>query len=248
MFILKPINKLEEGMTYSIKSLSSLLKFINIDENDTENADEVSITTYKEEKEVIEKKSSVHITSSEVASFEENVYTYMDVGLEKEVNRIMIRTTKKIRVGSIVTIGDNLKEKDSDYICKVIDFRKEKKQYIVGDEIKKDEFLILDVVTPNVDDVYLELDIYGERQATLEGIIDIDKQTIIDNVLDNEGIVLLKNSIKNALNNSPTVLSYASKLSTDAEKKDFMVALASFDFKKPKVKINVKGTELSFEI
>ena len=248
MFVLKPINKLEDGMTYSIKSLSSLLKFINVDENDTENADEVSITTYKEEKEVIEKKSSVHITSSEVASFEENVYTYMDVGLEKEVNRIMIRTTKKIRVGSIVTIGDNLKEKDSDYICKVIDLRKEKKQYIVGDEIKEDEFLILDVVTPNVDDVYLELDIYGERQATLEGIIDIDKQTIIDNVLDNEGIVLLKDSIKNALNNSPTVLSYASKLSTEAEKKDFMVALASFDFKKPKVKINVKGTELSFEI
>lgn len=51
-------------MSYSAKTLSSLLKFVAFDGNDTENADEVTITTHKEEKNVLEKKPSVHLTSS----------------------------------------------------------------------------------------------------------------------------------------------------------------------------------------
>ena len=51
-------------MSYFSKTLSSLLKFVAVDGNDTENADEVTITTHKEEKNVLEKKPSVHLTSS----------------------------------------------------------------------------------------------------------------------------------------------------------------------------------------
>lgn len=51
-------------MSYSAKTLSSLLKFVAVDGNDTENADEVIITTHKEEKNVLEKKPSAHLTSS----------------------------------------------------------------------------------------------------------------------------------------------------------------------------------------
>ena len=76
-FIVEPNKKLSEGKTYSARALSSLLKFVDVDGNDTENADEVTITTHKEEKEIIEKKPSVHLTSDELAKWEENVYVYM---------------------------------------------------------------------------------------------------------------------------------------------------------------------------
>lgn len=54
-FIVEPNKTLDEGMTYSLRALSSSLKVVAVDGNDTENADEVTITTHKEEKEVIEK-------------------------------------------------------------------------------------------------------------------------------------------------------------------------------------------------
>ena len=59
-FVVEPNKSLSEGMTYSVKALSSLLKFTAVDGNDTESADEVTITTHKEEKEIITKKPSVH--------------------------------------------------------------------------------------------------------------------------------------------------------------------------------------------
>lgn len=166
-FIVEPNKNLSEGMTYSAKTLSSLLKFVSVDGNDTEYADEVTITTYKEEKNVLEKKASIHLTSSELAKWEENVYVYMDAGLEKDVNRIVARTKKEIKAGSIVTVGENSTAQDADFICKVISVKKERMQYVVGSDIKEDEFYLLDVVTPNVDDVYNDIDIYGEKQAQL---------------------------------------------------------------------------------
>lgn len=54
-FIVEPNKNLSEGMTYSAKTLSSLLKFVAVDGNDTENADEVTITTHKEEKTFLRK-------------------------------------------------------------------------------------------------------------------------------------------------------------------------------------------------
>ena len=58
-------------MSYSAKTLSSLLKFVTVDGNDTESADEVTITTHKEEKENISKKPTIHLTPSELAQWEE---------------------------------------------------------------------------------------------------------------------------------------------------------------------------------
>ena len=135
-FIVEPNKNLSEGKTYSARTLSSLLKFVAVDGNDTESADEVTITTHKEEKEVIEKKTSVHLTSAELAGWEENVYVYMDAGLEKNVNRIVARTEKELKVGSIVTVGEKTTAQDTDYICKVISARKERMQYVVGSDIK----------------------------------------------------------------------------------------------------------------
>ena len=51
-------------------------------------------------------------------------------------------------------------------------------QYVVGSDIKEDEFYVLDVVTPNVDDVYYDIDIYGEAQAPLEEYINLSPETI----------------------------------------------------------------------
>ena len=131
-FVVEPNKSLSEGMTYSVKALSSLLKFTAVDGNDTESADEVTITTHKEEKEIITKKPSVHITSAELARWEENVYVYMDAGLEKDVNRIVAKTGKEITLGSIVTVGEAEKAQDTDYICKVISVKKERMKYVVG--------------------------------------------------------------------------------------------------------------------
>lgn len=246
-FIVEPNKKLSEGMSYSAKTLSSLLKFVAIDGNDTENADEVTITTHKEEKNVLEKKSSIHLTSSELAKWEENVYVYMDAGLEKDVNRIVARTDKGINVGSIVTVGEQPTAQDTDYICKVISVKKEKMQYVVGSDIKEDEFYVLDVVTPNVDDVYSDIDIYGEQQAQLEGVINLSAETIAENVEKNEGIVTLKKAIRNAVAQSPTITEYTKALS-ETEKAAVVAAIAGFEFQKPKVRIDIKGTVLAFEI
>ncbi len=246
-FIVEPNKKLSEGMTYSAKTLSSLLKFVAVDGNDTENADELTITTYKEEKNVLEKKPSIHLTSSELAKWEENVYVYMDAGLEKNVNRIVARTEKEIKAGSIVTVGENPTAQDTDYICKVISVKKEEMQYIVGSEIKKDEFYVLDVVTPNVDDVYKDIDIYGEKQAQLEGVINLSAETIAENVENNEGMVTLKKAIRNAVAQSPTITEYTNSLS-ETEKAAVAAAIAGFEFQKPKVRIDITGTVLAFEI
>ena len=246
-FIVEPNKNLSEGKTYSARTLSSLLKFVAVDGNDTESADEVTITTHKEEKEVIEKKTSVHLTSAELAGWEENVYVYMDAGLEKNVNRIVARTEKELKVGSIVTVGEKTTAQDTDYICKVISARKERMQYVVGSDIKEDEFYVLDVVTPNVDDVYIDIDIYGEKQAQLEGVIKISAETIAENVEKNEGIVMLKSAVRNAIAQSPTITNYTNALS-EAEKAAVVAAIAGFEFQKPKVKIDITGTVLAFEI
>ena len=246
-FVVEPNKKLSEGMSYSAKTLSSLLKFVAVDGNDTENADEVTITTHKEEKNVLEKKPSVHLTSSELAKWEENVYVYMDAGLEKDVNRIVVRTDKEIKAGSIVTVGEKSTAQDTDYICKVISVKKERMQYVVGSDIKEDVFYVLDVVTPNVDDVYNDIDIYGEKQAQLEGVINLSAETIAENVEKNEGIVTLKKAIRNAVAQSPTITDYTNTLSK-AEKTAVVAAIAGFEFQKPKVRIDIKGTVLAFEI
>ena len=246
-FIVKPNKKLSEGMSYSVKALSSLLKFVTVDGKDTENADEVTITTHKEEKNVLEKKPSIHLTSSELAGWEERVYVYMDAGLEKDVNRIVARTDKKINVGSIVTVGEKPTAQDTDYICKVISVKKELMQYVVGTDIREDEFYVLEVVTPNVDDVYNDIDIYGEKQAQLEGVIKISAEAIAENVEKNEGIVMLKGAVRNAVAQSPTITDYTSAL-PEAERAAVLAAIAGFEFQKPKVKIDITGTVLAFEI
>ena len=246
-FVVEPNKNLSEGMTYSVKALSSLLKFTAVDGNDTESADEVTITTHKEEKEIITKKPSVHITSAELAKWEENVYVYMDAGLEKDVNRIVAKTEKEITLGSIVTVGEAENAQDTDYICKVISVKKERMQYVVGSDIKEDEFYVLDVVTPNVDDVYYDIDVYGEKQAQLEGVIKLSAETVAENVEKNDGVVMIKNAVRNAVAQSPTVTNYANAL-PKAEKTALFAAIASFEFQKPKVKIDIKGTVLAFEI
>ena len=171
----------------------------------------------------------------------------MDAGLEKNVNRIVARTEKELKVGSIVTVGEKTTAQDTDYICKVISARKERMQYVVGSDIKEDEFYVLDVVTPNVDDVYIDIDIYGEKQAQLEGVIKISAETIAENVEKNEGIVTLKKAIRNAVAQSPTITNYTNALS-ETEKAAVVAAIAGFEFQKPKVKIDITGTVLAFGI
>ena len=248
LYTVEPNRKLSEGMTYSVRALSASVKMATVDGRDTESADEVTITTHKEEKEVIERKPTVRITASELARWEENVYVYMDLGLEKDVNRIVARTTKDVAVGTILTVGEADEEKDGDYICKIIAVKKERMQYVVGTELKEDEFVIMDVVTPNVDDIYADLDIYGERQAELEGVIQLSPETVAENVQKNEGVILLADAVRNAVMQSPTVTKYVEGLSSEADKAAFMAALGGFSFQKPKVRVDINGTVLAFEI
>ena len=247
-YIVEPNKKLEEGMTYTAKALSSRAKFVSVDGKDTDVADEVTLTTYKEQKEIIEKKPTVHITSDNLARFEENVNVYMDKGLEKDVNRITLRTDKKIAAGTILTIGENVEEQDDDYICKVISAKKERMQYVVGQEILEDDFVVAEAVSPDVDDIYYDIDIYGERKAELEGVISLSAETVAENVAKNDGVVMLKRAVRNAVAQSPTVTEYAKSLPTEAERTALMAAIGSFDFKYPTVRIDISGTVLSFEI
>lgn len=246
-FIVTPNKKLTEGETYSVKTLSSLLKIVSVGGNDAGSADEVTLTTSKEEKEIITKNPTIHLTADELAKWEENVYVYMDAGLEKDVNRITARTNKEIKVGSIVTIGESGDEEDDDYICKVISARKDKMQYYVGSDLLEAEFVIMEVVTPNVDDVYADIDVYGERQAQLEGYISLSAETVADNVEKNEGVVMLKNAVKNAISASPTITDYAKGLSEE-DNIALMAAIGGLEFQRPKVKIDISGTVLAFEI
>lgn len=58
---------------------------------------------------------------------------------------------------------------------------------------------------------------------------------------------MIKNAVRNAVAQSPTVTNYANAL-PEAEKTALFAAIASFEFQKPKVKIDIKGTVLAFEI
>ena len=250
LYNMQPVKRLDEGASYSLKALSGAVKFVSVDGYDTERADEVTFTTHKEQKEVIERKAGVHITPDELAKWEENVYVYMDTGLEKDVNRIVVKPngSKIIEVGTIVTVGEQATEQDGDYICKVIAVKRETMQYVVGNDVREGEFIVMDVVTPNVDDIYLDLDIYGERQAQLEGVVSLSAETIAENVAKNQGVAVLKEAVKNAVDNSPTVNEYLQKLPDERDRQAFAMALGGFNFRKPKVRIDISGTKLGFEI
>ena len=177
-----------------------------------ENANELTLTIKKEEREVIKKNPSIHIKNIDVAKFEENVYTFVDQDLEKEVNRITIRTDKTIQKDDLITIGQNDYALDNDYICKVISSKKERLQYVIGTEIFEDIFVIIDVITPNVDDIYAELDVYGNKKAILDGSIELSEEMLIQNLEENEGLEKIKTSIVNSLYKSKSIIEYADNI------------------------------------
>lgn len=237
-----------EGENYFIKTRISDLFFCKVDDNEIENADELTLTIKKEEREIIKKNPSTHIKNTDVAKFEENIYTFIDQDLEKEVNRITLRTKENIKIGDLLTIGENDKPLDNDYICKVISAKVERLQYVIGNEIFEDNFLIIDVITPNVDDIYDELDVYGNKEARLEGMIELSEEMIIENLEHNEGLEKIKSSIVKSLNKSKTIAEYASNIKDVNEREVFMQKLAGFSFQRPKVKVDISGTSLGFEI
>lgn len=247
-YIITTTYDLAEGENYFIKTRTSNISFSKVDEMEIENADELTLTIKKEEREVIKKNPSIHIKNINVAKFEENVYTFIDQDLEKEVNRITIRTDKTIQKDDLLTIGQNDYALDNDYICKVISSKKERLQYVIGTEIFEDIFVIIDVITPNVDDIYAELDVYGNKEAILDGIIELSEETLLQNLEENEGIEKIKTSIVNSLYKSKSIIKYAENIKDIKEKEAFMSKLANFSFQRPKVKIDISGTVLAFEI
>lgn len=247
-YIITTTYDLAEGENYFIKTRTSNISFSKVDEMEIENADELTLTIKKEEREVIKKNPSIHIKNINVAKFEENVYTFIDQDLEKEVNRITIRTDKTIQKDDLLTIGQNDYALDNDYICKVISSKKERLQYVIGTEIFEDIFVIIDVITPNVDDIYAELDVYGNKEAILVGIIELSEETLLQNLEENEGIEKIKTSIVNSLYKSKSIIKYAENIKDIKEKEAFMSKLANFSFQRPKVKIDISGTVLAFEI
>ena len=152
-FVIESANGLTEGEVYFIKALSTSVKILGVDGNDVEEADEVTVTVFKEEREIIIKNPAKHIRGNKLAGLEEEVYTYIDGGLEKQVNRMVVKTDEIIAEGDILTVGEGEDSADDDDICKVIAAKRATMQYVVGNEIFTDEFLVLDVVTPNADDV-----------------------------------------------------------------------------------------------
>ena len=247
-YLISTISDLVEGENYFIKTRISDLFFCKVDDNEIENVDELTLTIKKEEREIIKKNPSTHIKNTDVAKFEENIYTFIDQDLEKEVNRITLRTKENIKIGDLLTIGENDKPLDNDYICKVISAKVERLQYVIGNEIFEDNFLIIDVITPNVDDIYDELDVYGNKEARLEGMIELSEEMIIENLEHNEGLEKIKSSIVKSLNKSKTIAEYASNIKDVNEREVFMQKLAGFSFQRPKVKVDISGTSLGFEI
>ena len=247
-YIISTTYDLVEGENYFIKTSTSDISFCKVDDKEIENADELTLTIKKEEREVIKKNPSIHIKVVDVAKFEEEVYTFIDQDLEKTVNRLTIKTNERIEKGTIITIGEYDYSLDTDYICKVISAKTDKLQYVIGTEIFEDTFVILDVVTPNVDDIYEELDIYGDKKAVLEGMIELSEETVIRNIEENEGFAKIKSSVVQSLQKSKSVAKYVSNIKDENEKIVFMKQLAGFSFQRPKVKINITGTVLEFEI
>lgn len=136
-YIFEPFESLIPGEIYFIKSLNSSNKFTRVDESQLDEADEVSLTIYREEKQIIEKKETTHVLNSYVMDYQEGVYTFLDNGLEKDVNRLIIKKDINIefKEGLIITIGKSSEESVEDYICKIIASKIEKMQFVVGDSI-----------------------------------------------------------------------------------------------------------------
>lgn len=245
-YALRPYGTLQPGETYFVKALSSATSFVSVDGRSVGNADELSLVIYREAREVIEKKESRHVRNTDLAGYEENIYSYMDGELEKPVNRLIIRTDTPFAVGSLLTVGEADTPADGDYIGKIISAKTETMQFVIGGEIFSGVFAILEVITPNVDDVYGDLDIYGTGQAQLEGYISLSAEEVAQNVEDNEGMTRLREAVVQAVAQSQAVTEYAATLKTDAEKQIFMAALAGFSFEKPHVKVRISGTQLAF--
>ncbi len=247
-YIITTTIDLVEGENYFIKTRTTDITFCKVDENEIENADELTLTIKKEEREVIKKNPSRHIKNTNVAKWEEEVYTFIDQDLEKPVNRIILRSSEVIKKDDLLTIGEKDYALDNDYICKVISAKTEKLQYVIGTEIDEETFWILDVITPNVDDIYAELDVYGNKEAVLDGMIELSAETVIQNLEENEGLERIKSSVVKSLNRSKSITEYASRIKDTNEKEIFMRKLAGFSFKRPKVKVDISGTTLAFEI
>lgn len=249
-YIFEPFESLIPGEIYFIKSLNSSNKFTKVDESQLDEADEVSLTIYREEKQIIEKKETTRVLNSYVMDYQEGVYTFLDNGLEKDVNRLIIKKDINIefKEGLIITIGKSSEESVEDYICKIIASKIEKMQFVVGDSILEDEFWVLDVVTPNVDDIYDDLDVFCTGKVELEDYIDLSSEEIIDNISKNKGVTRLKNSITSAIPYTPTMEEYMKGFSDEASKEAFLLSLSSFSFNRPIVKISIRGTELAFSI
>ena len=107
---------------------------------------------------------------------------------------------------------------------------------------------MLDVVTPNVDDIYDDLDVFCTGKVELEDYIDLSSEEIIDNISKNKGVTRLKNSITSAIPYTPTMEEYMKGFSDEASKEAFLLSLSSFSFNRPIVKISIRGTELAFSI
>ena len=250
-YIIAPFESFNPGEIYIIKSLKGNNKILMIDDEQVDGADEVSLTIYREEKEIIERKNSTHITYNDLINIEEDIYTYLDDGLEKTVNRLVVKKALDdidFLENTILTIGNTNKKSDDDYTCKIISASLQELQFVIGDTIQKGEYWVLDIVTPNVDDLYDELDVFLTGEIELEEYVNLTSEEIIQNIKNHEGIVRLKNSITKALPATKTIDGYVSSLASQAEQEAFLDLLAKMEIERPIVKIKINGTKLAFSV
>lgn len=250
-YIIAPFESFNPGEIYIIKSLKGNNKILMIDDEQVDGADEVSLTIYREEKEIIERKNSTHITYNDLINIEEDIYTYLDDGLEKTVNRLVVKKALgdiDFLENTILTIGNTNKKSDDDYTCKIISASLQELQFVIGDTIQKGEYWVLDIVTPNVDDLYDELDVFLTGEIELEEYVNLTSEEIIQNIKNHEGIVRLKNSITKALPATKTIDGYVSSLASQAEQEAFLDLLAKMEMERPIVKIKINGTKLAFSV
>jgi len=233
------------GEMYFYKRHINSLTFESIDDLEVDNVDELSFNIYKEEVEIIEEKETTMVSSENIARLEENVYTYFDDGLEKEVNRIYVRKLENMSfsVGEVISLGDD----ENSFTAKIVEMRIEHMQYILGDEILYDEFFILDIVNPSVDDLYGEVLVYKVGEVVLEGYVDVTKEEIIENLEQNEAMKKLKKKIVEMLPEVEAINNYKNTLPVN-EQAGFLNAITSFSFKRPLVDIRISGTSLKFKI
>lgn len=247
-YILTPANRLSEGSDYFFTSLTGETFVLEVDGKQADGASDVSFSVYKDSVDDVVRKELTFINKADVYSMTESPYGYKETAdaAERPMMNVLVVVSAGMQfaAGELIYIGET--EGDEEYIGMIVSAETTKIQISTGEYVS---VWSLNIVTPYIDELYEKYEAYGKHDLNLEGSVTaLSKEQILDNLKASENLEAINAGIADSLAMTAFVENYVSTLESDAEREQFMAALASFTFNTPEVDASVSGNTLSFSI